>query len=73
MTPLHLAESDLMNPCDQGANLDIQDDDGVILNAGRLEFELGPFPCKCSIAVEKYVYHHLSSEHPSKPIVRSWV
>ena len=73
MTPLHLAESDLMNLCDQGANLTIQDDVGVILNAGRLEFELGPFPCKCPIAVEKYVYHHLSSEHPSKPIVRSWV
>jgi len=42
MTPLHLAESGHVKTvnylCDKGAAIDIQDNDGVNLNAGRVAY-----------------------------------
>ena len=51
MTPLHLAVASghikkVNYLCDEGADINIQDNDGVILNAGKL-FELAWFQGKC--------------------------
>ena len=58
MTALHLAAEGghikiVTHLCDKGADLSIQDNHGVNLNAGTLaiEFELASFQGKCSITV----------------------
>ena len=60
MTPLHLAAEcgyiKIVNYlCDEGADINIQENDEVNLYAGRLanKFELASFPGKCWIAVWK--------------------
>ena len=60
MTPLHLAaesgHDNIVNYlCDEGADINIQDNDGVSINAGRLADRLSItlISRKCSIAVWK--------------------
>ena len=65
MTPLHLAvESGNIKKVDylfdQGADIDIQDDNGVILNSFRLA-DLASFSGKCTIGVCKIIICQYSS------------